>query len=61
MSDKTCTLCNGERYTDDNEDTDERAPWSFWEALTPPSDMAVRLGLVHRVPCVRCSEAVDHD
>lgn len=51
----TCTLCDGEGYTDDNEDETERAPWSFWLALPPGSNVAVTLGLVHKVPCVRCS------
>lgn len=51
----TCTLCDGEGYTDDNEDEYERSPWSFWLSLPPGSNMALHLGLVHKVPCVRCS------
>ena len=50
----TCTACEGEKVTDNNEDVTERAPWSFWQGLTPPSDMGVRLGLVKPVPCHRC-------
>ena len=69
----TCTLCDGEGYTDDNEDETERAPWSsttshsaatrqasdylstFWLSLPPGPNVAVTLGLVHKVSCVRCS------
>lgn len=59
MSDveRGCTWCAGEGWTDDNADVLERAPWSFWESLPPGSDLAVRFGLVKRVPCVRCGES----
>lgn len=54
MSATTCDICDGEKVTDNNDDRAERAPWSFWQELTPPSDMAVRLGLVKPVPCYAC-------
>lgn len=52
---KPCMSCDGEKVTDDNPDLTERAPWSFWQNLTPPSDMAVRLGWVKPMPCESCS------
>lgn len=64
-TDPRCTLCGGEGFTDNNADENERAPWSFWASLTPPSDLAVRLGLVQRTACVRCepctTERPTHD
>ena len=50
-----CTSCAGEGITDNNADVTERAPWSFWASLTPPSDLAVRLGMVRRIPCETCN------
>jgi hypothetical protein len=34
---------------------DDQSPWTFWEALTPPSNMAVTLGLVKPVECPDCN------
>jgi hypothetical protein len=34
---------------------DDRTPWTFWEQLEPPSNMAVTLGLVSPQPCPDCS------
>lgn len=34
---------------------DDRTPWTFWAELTPPSNMAVTLGLVFPEPCTDCS------
>ena len=56
MREPICTLCNGEQVTDNNEEERERAPWSWWQALTPPADIAVRLGIVKPIPCSRCTE-----
>ena len=33
---------------------DDASPWAVWEALEPPSDMAVRLGFVRPMPCPEC-------
>ncbi|MGP9682043.1 hypothetical protein [Brachybacterium sp. AOP3-A1-3] len=49
-----CHHCNDEKVTDDNDDITERVPWSFWQKLTPPSDMAVRMGMVKPIPCAHC-------
>lgn len=35
-------------------DSDDAEPWSFWESLSSPSNMAVVMGLVHPVPCPEC-------
>ncbi len=53
-----CDLCDNERVTDDNPDRTERAPWSFWSNLKPPSDMAVRVGMVKPIPCAECQTTV---
>lgn len=54
MSKFDCHVCDDEGFTDGNQDLSERAPWSFWAGLKPPSDLAVRLGMVKRVPCYEC-------
>ncbi len=54
-----CGTCDNERVTDDNPDETERAPWSFWTNLQPPSDMAVRLGMVKPIPCYECQTTTE--
>ena len=29
-------------------------PWTFWASLSPESSVAIRLGLVHPIPCPVC-------
>ena len=53
MTDITnCPACDGEGFTADD---DDRTPWSFWANLQPPANLAVTLGLVHKVRCERCA------
>lgn len=48
---KTCPRCGGcGRIANDVDGT----PWSFWEALAPGSDAAVRAGIVQPVTCPDC-------
>lgn len=47
-----CTRCDGcGRLAD----SDDREPWSFWESLPWPSNMAVVMGLVKPIQCPDCN------
>lgn len=47
-----CPACDGEGFTAND---DERTPWSFWASLTWPSNMAIVLGMVRKIPCEQCN------
>lgn len=48
---ESCPDCDGctDRATDD-----AASPWWEWAALPPPSNLAVVMGLVQKVPCTTC-------
>ena len=33
---------------------DDESPWSLWEDLKPPANLAVVMGLVRPLPCPKC-------
>lgn len=35
-------------------DTKSQEPWSYWLALPPGADVAVRMGVVRPIPCPAC-------
>ena len=52
-----CRRCDGcGKIANDSEGT----PWSFWEALPPGSDMAVKMGVVKPIECPDCRGTGDH-
>lgn len=42
-------------------DSDDGEPWTDWTSLPPPSDLAVRMGIVKPIPCPDCSGTVVED
>jgi hypothetical protein len=33
---------------------DDRSPWTYWERLRPPANIAVQLGIVVPLRCEEC-------
>jgi hypothetical protein len=51
MVDPKCTACDGcGKIANDDDNT----PWSYWEKLKPPANLAVQMGLVVPLTCVAC-------
>lgn len=48
------TACRGCLGSGKVANDDEGAPWPVWEAMVPPTNIAVSLGLVQPVKCERC-------
>jgi hypothetical protein len=48
---KTCPACMGcGKIAND----DDRSPWTYWERLRPPANIAVQLGIVVPLRCEEC-------
>jgi len=49
---RACEQCEGCGKIADSESGE---PWTYWEALPPSCDLAVKLGIVKPIECPRCS------
>lgn len=47
-----CVRCSGCGYIAND---DEGSPWVHWANLPPGADLAVRMGIVKRLPCPVCN------
>ncbi len=52
MTDPNCDTCQGCGFIGDD---DDHTPWKYLEELPPGSDIAVKMGLIKKLPCPECN------